>query len=145
MKTTQINLGKSELHIVKKKSKFKPLYTGYCNSPTCLCDVQLDENGKCLRCFNKVVRHFKNDATKKRFDNFIQNNIETLQHFICDEKRNYNLRIPIIINKSVYYVPLRYFMEYQNLTGTEEYIQNKDVAIESFFTMIKDVCYSTKF
>ena len=145
MQSETVHLGVGKGFIVKRKSKFKPEKTGFCNSPSCLCVAQLDDNNRCLRCFNKVVRPFTYDATKKRFDIFLEKNQDIVNQIIFDQPEYESLRIPIIFNKQITYVPLRYFVEYQNLTSTEEYKEDKDFAYKSFFGTLKDICESEKF
>ena len=146
MQSTKVELGETKNHfIVKRKAKNKPELTGYCNSPTCLTTVQLDEKHRCLNCFNQVVRPFTYDATKKRFDNFLEKNLKLIDGFLFVAPENEDLKIPIIFNKRTVYVPLRYFIEYQNLSTTEEYKDNKHIAYQTFFDYIKMTCDDEKF
>lgn len=137
MKTT-VHLGKGEAYIVKKKSKFKPQKTGYCNSPTCLCVVQLDDNNKCLRCFNRVTQKQNFDATRKYFDSFIKCNEIPLSSVMYDD----TTVIPIPIHKRTYFVPIRYFIEFENIPKSDDFIEDKDQAYSNFFNHIKTHCYS---
>ena len=141
LKETRIELGQSQLHVVKKKSKFKPLRTGFCNSPSCLCTVELNEKNECMRCFNKVSRKQNYNSMKKWFDGFVKNNPQ-LQHMIFDRVIQYDVHIQVPIHKRIYYIPVRFFIEFQNLQYTEEYITNKEYALDSFFTHIKNSCLS---
>lgn len=129
-------------YTVKDKAKFKPVNTGFCNYVLCMRIVQLKDNGICIRCGSPVAKkELTYEATLERFEKiFAQNEIALNRHVFSQTELN-DIKIPVMIgtgNKDYFFVPLRYFVEYQNFKHTEDYKDNKK-SIVSFIEYIKSI------
>lgn len=144
MMSTKIELGKSKVHIVNAKAKYKEPNTGFCNSPTCLAMVEITDTNTCKRCFQPVVRKNTFESIIKRFQTFLEINKPILQTWIATMPEHENLKIPIQLGKQNYYVPLRYFLEFENITSSDDFNDSKNVAYANFFGYLKSVCKHTK-
>lgn len=129
-------------HDIKDKAKYKPTNTGFCNYVFCMRTVQLRDDNTCMRCGSPVAKkEITYDAVLERFEKIcIQNEYAFNNHIFSDLEMN-SLKIPVLIgtgNKDYFFVPLRYFIEYQNFKHTENYKDNKKSMIE-FIEHIKSV------
>lgn len=114
---------------IKNKSKFKPLNTGFCNYVLCMKEVQLKENGTCIRCGSPVSKKdVTYEATLNRFEKILEQITPALYDHVFSERELNGLKIPVQIgtgNKDFFFIPLRYFVEYLNLKHTEDYKDDK--------------------
>lgn len=137
-KKTTIHLGKSsQAHIVKNKAKYKDPQSGFC--PYCYATVELTPENDCKICGARVVRKATYASFKKRFEMFLEKNQDILDCWIADRPENEQLKVPIVLGGTTYYVALRYFKEYEGLFGT-----NEKNAYQLFFDYIRMVCPSMK-
>lgn len=119
---------------IKEKSKYKPMNTGFCNYVFCMKTVQLKEDGTCIRCGSPVIKKAVTyEATMDRFEKILEQNRFALDNHIFSDVEMNSIKIPVQIgtgNKDYFFVPLRYFIEFQNLKHTENYSENKKAIIE---------------
>jgi len=135
MKTQTISSEVAKAYEVKRKAKFKPENTAFCNSPTCLKEVVTTDDNRCIQCGNRVLlRQKTNESLIKRFDMIIDANRDALDSVFFVMAENENIRIPVKIAQQYYFVALRYFVEFENIQ------QSDDKNYDTFFEHIKKVC-----
>lgn len=127
---------------IKDKAKYKPVHTGFCNYVFCMRIVQLRDNNTCMRCGSPVAaKEITYKATFDRFEKILQQISPAIYDHIFSEKELDGLKIPIQIgtgNKDYFFVPLRYFIEFNNIKHTDDYQSDKK-SIVRFFEHIQNV------
>lgn len=139
-KKTTVQLGESKnAYIVKAKSKYKPISSGFC--PYCYLTVQLIQDSKCVICGNKVGKQPTYESVKKKFKIICNANKIILDDWIADRPQNEQLQIPMQIGQKTYMVSLRYFREFENLEMTDD---TKEDAYQLFFEYVKRISKEVK-
>ena len=131
LKETKIPLGKGKLYITSPKAKFS--IHGYC--PYCNNTVKLSNEHKCLICGSRVTKKQNNDAVIEKFETALEQNKEALYAWIPTIKESNQPKINIKIRTFNYKIPFRYFLEFENLRGSDD--ENPH---NHFFNHIKDSC-----
>jgi len=128
--------------IVKDKAKYKPVNTGFCTYVFCMKQVQLRDDNTCMRCGSPVAsKEITYKATLDRMEKIIEQITPAINDHIFSEREIDGLKIPMQIgtgNKDFFFVPLRYFIEFQNFKHSDDYIENQKSIIE-FIEYIKQV------
>lgn len=132
----------SESSVVKDKSKFKPVNTGFCTYIFCMKVVRLRDDNTCIRCGSPVSKkQITYEATLNRFEKILEQMTPAIYDHIFSESEMNGIKIPVQIgtgNKDFYFVPLRYFVEYRNYKHTNDYTDDKK-SIGMFIEYIKRV------
>lgn len=127
---------------IKDKAKYKPVNTGFCTYVLCMRQVQLRDDNTCMRCGCPVAsKEITYKATFDRLDKILEQITPAIHDHIFSEKEMDGLKIPIQIgtgNKDFFFVPLRYFVEFQNFKHTDDYQENKK-SLVAFIEHIKKV------
>lgn len=120
--------------IVKDKAKYKPVNTGFCNYVFCMKQVQLKDDNTCMRCGSPVAaNNITHKATMEKFDKILEKITPAINNHIFSEFEKNGLKIPVQIgtgSKEYFFIPLRYFIEYQNFKHSDDYQQDKKSIIE---------------
>lgn len=128
-------------YTVKDKAKFKPVNTGFCTYAMCMKNVQLKDDNTCIRCGSLVAKkEITYEATLCRFEKILEHMTPAISDHIFSERELEGLKIPVQIgtgNKDFFFVPLRYFVEYQNFKHTDNYKDDKKSIIAFIEHIIK--------
>lgn len=132
----------SEADTIKNHAKFKPMNSGFCNYIFCMRNVRLTDENKCCRCGSPVAKkEITHKATIDKFEKILEQNRYALENHIFSDVELNGIKIPVQIgigNKEYFFVPLRYFVEFQNFKHSEDYKDDKK-SIGSFIEHIKSV------
>jgi len=128
-KKTKVSLGTSKkTHIISPKAKYQN--AGFC--PYCYKTVHLGADNQCLVCGTKIQKNEKTfEILCHRFDKIIEINKDAFENYTPN---GFDFKIPIQIKSIGYHVPIRIFLEYQNI----KYSDDKDYNI--FFEYVKKSC-----
>lgn len=126
-----VDLGRAKGFTVSKKAKF--VMRGFCRTG---CGwVMLGADHQCLACGTKVTNLPTNENMIRRFETILQVNKPVIDQWVPDDYENLTLKLPVSMGKKTYFVPLRYFQEFENIQMSDD----KDY--ESFFDNIKKKCH----
>lgn len=122
------------LEEVKNKAKYKPMNTGFCTYVLCMRNVRVRDDNTCVRCGCPVSRkEITYDAAMDKFEKILEQNQFALNNHIFSDVEMNSLKIPVQIgtgNKDYFFVPLRYFVEFQNIKHSEDYKDDKKSIVE---------------
>lgn len=139
MKSQTVPLGAAKAYEVKKKAKFKPENTAFCNSPTCLREVIITDDNRCIQCGQRVMlRQKTNESLIKRFQCIVDMNREAIDSAFFVMAESENIRIPVKIAQQYYFVAFRYFVEFENIQQSD----SKDY--DEFFEKVKNISPTSK-
>ena len=94
--------------------------------------------GNKLTCGCEAIRGPTYDCVVKRFKVIIEQNRDFFDKKVWFEDEKEMFKIPVKIGALYYFVPLRYFVELDNLTASDHY------QYEKFFEFLKEICFSDK-
>lgn len=103
-------------------------------------------DGKCPKCGVKVIRESTYQAAAKRFEIIISENRKAIDHHIPimspEEK---SIKIPFQLGKQTYFVPLKWFVEFDTIRNTDKEERPLHIQLEMFFDAVKQSCKSYQF